>query len=87
VGQDGSIKLNFPDLEVDEIPETCSLDVAELEGVNLEEVGELMNLTRERVRQIESKALAKVIESKAFEDAERGTVSASKLIRLHIRRV
>jgi hypothetical protein len=55
--KNGSIKLNFPDLEVWELPESCALDVAEREGMTLESVAELMNLTRERVRQIESKAL------------------------------
>ncbi|MDY0002602.1 MAG: sigma factor-like helix-turn-helix DNA-binding protein [Polyangia bacterium] len=53
----GSLKLNFPDLEVWELPETCSLDVADRGGMTLEEVGEIMNLTRERIRQVEVKGL------------------------------
>ncbi len=56
----GSIKLNFPDLEVWELPETCALDVAERGGMTLEEVGELLNLTRERIRQVESKGIDKL---------------------------
>jgi hypothetical protein len=56
----GSIKLNFPDLEVWELPETCALDVAERGGMTLEEVGELLNLTRERIRQVESKGIEKL---------------------------
>lgn len=56
----GSIKLNFPDLEVWELPETCALDVAERGGMTLEAVGELMNLTRERIRQVESTGLRKI---------------------------
>ena len=56
----GSIKENFPDLEVWEMPETCALDVADRGGVVLEELGALMNLTRERIRQVETKALARV---------------------------
>ncbi len=59
VGSSGSIKLNFPDLEPDELVETCSLDIADRGGVTLEEVGALMNLTRERVRQLEVRALAR----------------------------
>lgn len=57
----GAIKLNFPDLEPDELPPTrsCVLDVAERGGATLEHVGEVMNLTRERVRQIEVRALAR----------------------------
>ena len=58
----GSIKLNFPDLEVWELPETCALDVAERGGMTLEEVGELLNLTRERIRQVESKGIDKIRE-------------------------
>lgn len=56
----GSIKLNFPDLEVWEMNETCALDVADRGGITLEEVGEIMNLTRERVRQVETTGLAKL---------------------------
>jgi len=56
----GSIKLNFPDLEVWEMKETCSLDVADKNGITLEEVGEIMNLTRERIRQVEVRGLLKL---------------------------
>jgi len=56
----GSIKLNFPDLEVWEMTETCALDVADRGGITLEEVGEIMNLTRERVRQVETAGLARL---------------------------
>ncbi len=56
----GSIKLNFPDLEVWEMAETCSLDVADRGGITLEEVGEIMNLTRERIRQVEVRGLLKL---------------------------
>ena len=56
----GSIKLNFPDKEVWQLQETCSLDVAERGGITLEEVGEIMNLTRERIRQVEVNGLDKL---------------------------
>jgi len=56
----GSIKLNFPDLEVWELPETCALRVADRDGATLEEIAALMNLTRERVRQLEGRALRRV---------------------------
>jgi hypothetical protein len=58
----GSIKLNFPGLEVWELTETCALDVADRGGITLEEVGEMLNLTRERIRQVESKGLEKLRE-------------------------
>src|SRR5258706_3013421 len=56
----GAIKLNFPDLEVWEMNETCALDIADRGGTTLEDVGAIMNLTRERIRQVEVKALAKL---------------------------
>lgn len=59
----GSLKYNFPDVDVDamdQLPATCALDVAERGGVTLEELGAIMNLTRERIRQIEVKAIVKV---------------------------
>ncbi len=63
----GAIKLNFPDLEVWEMVETCALDVADRGGTTLEEVGAIMNLTRERIRQVEVKGLAKL---QALDDME-----------------
>ena len=56
----GSIKLNFPDLEVSDMQDTCALDIADKNGITLEEVGEIMNLTRERVRQVEVRGLLKL---------------------------
>jgi Sigma-70, region 4 len=56
----GAIKLNFPDLEVWELGESCALDVADRGGSTLEEAGAIMNLTRERIRQVEVQALAKL---------------------------
>jgi len=56
----GSIKLNFPDLEVWEMAETCALDVADRGGTTLEEVGDILNLTRERIRQVEVLGLEKL---------------------------
>jgi hypothetical protein len=59
----GSIKVNFPELDVLEMAETCALDVADRGGITLEEVGAVMNLVRERVRQLEVRALAGVAQA------------------------
>ena len=56
----GALKLNFPHLDVWEMEETCSLDVADRQGATLEEVGRLYGLTRERIRQYEVRGLAKI---------------------------
>jgi hypothetical protein len=53
----GSVKLNFPDKELWDLNETCALDVADKGGITLEEVGAIMNLTRERVRQVETRGI------------------------------
>jgi hypothetical protein len=58
--QSGAIKLNFPHLEVWQMAETCALDVADRGGITLEEVGAILNLTRERIRQVEVRGLAKI---------------------------
>lgn len=58
----GSIKINFPDLEVWELQHSCALDVAAQGGITLEEVGEILNLTRERIRQVEVRGLMKLKE-------------------------
>lgn len=54
----GGVKLNFPDRDVDELPASCALDVAEEGGAILDRLGELMNMTRERARQLEEIAAA-----------------------------
>lgn len=56
----GSIKLNFPDLEVWELQHSCTLDIADEGGATLDRTGEAMNLTRERVRQLEIRARDKL---------------------------
>lgn len=56
----GSVKLNFPDKEIWELDETCALDIADRGGITLEEVGSIMNLTRERIRQVEVRGLEKL---------------------------
>src|SRR5262249_27665897 len=54
------MKVKCRELEVWEMTETCALDVADRGGTTLEEVGAIMNLTRERIRQVEVKGLAKL---------------------------
>jgi hypothetical protein len=55
----GSIKFNFPDLEVWEMRESCALDAAHRGGLKLEQVAARMNLTRERARQLQEEAFDK----------------------------
>jgi hypothetical protein len=66
------IKLNFPDvldythLDAENMEHSCILDLAEEGPRTLDEVGELLNLTRERVRQIESRAVKKLYGDETF---------------------
>lgn len=53
----GHIKLPWGLRDLEDLPETCSLDVADRGGQRLREVGLVMNVTRERIRQIETHAL------------------------------
>lgn len=66
----GSIKINFPDLEPWELADTCALDVADRGGITLEEVGAILNLTRERIRQVEVRGLLKLKMVTPGEDGE-----------------
>lgn len=55
--RNGSIKFVFPDLEPDELTHSCSLDLADDGPHTLDMLGEALNFTRERVRQLEDIAL------------------------------
>lgn len=60
VTEAGSLQLNFPELEVDQVPHNCALELAERGGMTLEQVGQVMNVVRERARQIEAQALERL---------------------------
>jgi hypothetical protein len=57
VNEHGIMKVSFPEHEPWDIPETCSLDVADRGTHTLEDVGRLLNKTRERIRQLEVQSL------------------------------
>jgi Sigma-70, region 4 len=59
--RNGDLKINFPDRALEQMIDTCTLDVADRsDGITLQEVATRMNLTRERVRQIERSGLRKM---------------------------
>jgi len=61
VSETGSIILNFPHLKPHEIPpdQSCALDLADKGPMTLEDIAAVTNLTRERIRQVELKALVR----------------------------
>ncbi len=56
----GGLRLNFPGIDPDEIPETCSLDVADAGPSLHSEIAPLLGITRQAVHQIEQHALTKL---------------------------
>lgn len=53
----GSIKLNHPYTEVHELKESCALDVADRGPASYADIGRHLNVTLERVRQLEQEAI------------------------------
>jgi DNA-directed RNA polymerase sigma subunit (sigma70/sigma32) len=60
----GAVLINFPDREVSDMTESCALDVAERGVTKLIEIGAMMNITRERIRQVEAIAVRKLERNK-----------------------
>jgi hypothetical protein len=56
----GGITLSHPDLDPDEMRESCALDVSDRGGATLDEVAEALGLTRQRAEQMEKVALRKL---------------------------
>lgn len=60
VAENGNIKFQQGGQQPWEVKESCSLDVADRGPQTLEAVGEIMNLTRERMRQEEDRIVLKL---------------------------
>lgn len=54
VSEKGWLKLNHPHLQVWEMTESCALDVADRDGITLERLGQLLNISLEGARQVEA---------------------------------
>jgi len=55
------LKINAPNIEVWDMVDSCSLDLADRGEMRLAAIGEVLGLTRERIRQIEGHALAAAV--------------------------
>lgn len=66
----GSLQINHPNKEIDELKETCSLDVADRGEHTLAQVAEYLGVSRERARQIEIAAIKKTGRSPITEGEE-----------------
>jgi len=67
----GSFTLTFPGKEPWEVNPSCALDVAEEGGHTLEEVGNILGVTRERIRQIEKEGKEKLEADPDMQQLER----------------
>lgn len=56
----GGLKMNHADLEIWQMAETCSLDVADRGQISLDAAGKILGCTRERTRQLEVSGLIKI---------------------------
>lgn len=66
----GTIKINFPESEIWELESTCALDLAGEGESTFEEIGQAINLTRERIRQLTNEIVDNLYEQ-IFPDEHR----------------
>lgn len=59
ISKDGTLRDNFPGVELEDMPATCWLDIAEEGEHTFAEVGVMLNVTEERIRQIFHQATRK----------------------------
>jgi hypothetical protein len=67
----GHIKIFYPNRLPEDVPpdESCDLDVADQGDHTLDHVAKMFRLTRERIRQIETTALNKILRDINAEEA------------------
>jgi hypothetical protein len=72
----GNIRVNFPDRDPDKMPAngSCVLDITDEGSVTLEQAGAYINLTRERIRQVEAAGLDKLRNPRLSEDGAQARV-------------
>lgn len=56
----GSLRILQPTTDVSAMGETCSLDLAERGTMSLDQIGQILKLSRERIRQLEETALVRL---------------------------
>ena len=56
----GALKINFKGIDPDQLEESCAADIADRGGMTLKEVGDMIRLTRERIRQVEVSGIKKL---------------------------
>jgi hypothetical protein len=72
---DGVLRINFPEREPEELMASCALDMSEDGPRTLDQVAALMGMSKERARQIEASAFAKLrvaLGSREYDDLDAG---------------
>jgi hypothetical protein len=67
VSAKGTILFRYPGVDVEDLDESCVLDIADRGEHTLADIGSVYRITRERVRQLEYSSLVKMWESRALE--------------------
>jgi hypothetical protein len=70
VSRTGKLTVLHSEEDLPGLPYTCTLDAAEKGGLTLEQVAEIWGITRERIRQIEAKAIEKLKQRIKFTEFE-----------------
>jgi hypothetical protein len=88
VREDGVMKLAHPDRLPENVPtrESCALDMADRGPHTLDEVAAVLGLTRERIRQIEVRAVEKLCAALQKLDPMLSILNQKSLLTLHSRR-
>jgi len=66
--ESGSIKFNFPWMDPLDMEESCVLDLVSKGRLTLEVTGRMMNITRERIRQIEERLFGELSENEEIKE-------------------
>jgi hypothetical protein len=61
VKANGRLQLTFPDLEPDEIPATCSLDIADCGELSRVAIGTVLGMTHQAVELLEQRTLPRLV--------------------------
>jgi len=78
VSPSGNVRLNFPDIPPEEMVVSCSLDLADEGPLTLDQLAQVINLTRERARQVQDLALGRIEALLRQEGIDEGGVDAEQ---------